>query len=334
MLRKVLGALAAIFVVGSLVVVSSPALADNCWTDAGGIVHCDVEVGGPGNPGTGPQPGDGVPADFTPGPTSCSVTVEGKPVVIPCSENGGWWNGSCYVSLADPQLPPGSHDPQVGAWYNCEPSGVACAAPNPNPLFECYRTTFWSDVPPPGINRYTPAQAAGLVVRLLRLSPIEIGMAPSQKVHADDPAGTAPYRRTWVGIPVWLWVGNPNDSTWGPQSVTATYGGVTVTATATAGQVVWKSGDGQSVSCGTGTQFDLASMKNKPAVDSPSGCGWRYTTTGNYTVTATTNWTVQWVGGGETGQIAMPTTQSSTTLQVGQLESVNVPVTEAMRNYG
>ncbi len=71
---------------------------------------------------------------------------------------------------------------------------------------------------PPGINRYTPAQAAAALARTFVLSPIEIGMAPELKVHSDDPAGTAPYRRTWVGIPVWLWVNNPTPSSWGGRS--------------------------------------------------------------------------------------------------------------------
>ena len=332
MLRRTFAAaLAAGAIVVGVLVAPLAASADTvCVTDpATGQQVCSVEAGGGGSGGGQSGDGNGAPVGFTPGPTSCSY--QGKDV--PCQTGDGWWSqgGGCmngYVSLAkdQPPAPPGSSS-NVGAWYKCTPY---CPATPPGGVeAPCFGASFWSNTPPPGVNTYTPAQAAGLVVKLLKLAPIQIGMAPADKVHSDDPVGTAAYRRTWVGIPVWLWVGDPNASTWGPQSVTATYGGVTVTATATAGAVTWSSGDGQTVTCGTGTAFDEAYWANKPAVDSPT-CGWRYQHIGNYTVTASTVWTVKWVGGGQNGQIAMPTTTSSTPVKVGQLESVNTPVTASM----
>ncbi|MDZ5146337.1 hypothetical protein [Microbacterium testaceum] len=160
------------------------------------------------------------------------------------------------------------------------------------------------------------------------LQPIRIGMAPAEKVHSDDPPGTAPYRRTWVGIPVWLWVDQPSESTWGPITKTATYGGVTVTATASVQSLTWSSGDGQNVTCGVGTAFDEAYWADKAAQDSPT-CGFRYQHTskdGAFALSATTNWTVAWSAGGQTGNIQMPTVTSSTTVRVGELQSVNVTV--------
>ena len=158
------------------------------------------------------------------------------------------------------------------------------------------------------------------------LSAVDIGMAPELKTHTDDPPGTAPYRRTWVGIPVWLWVNQPTAATWGPMEKTATLGGVTVTATAKVQSLTWNSGDGQNVTCGEGTQFVAAAYANQAAVDSPT-CGLRYQHTskgGTFTVTATTNWIVEWTGGGQSGNIQMPTTSSSTDVRVGELQSVNV----------
>ncbi|EYT57084.1 hypothetical protein [Microbacterium sp. UCD-TDU] len=165
-----------------------------------------------------------------------------------------------------------------------------------------------------------------MLARTFVLKPIEIGMAPSEKVHSDDPAGTAPYRRTWVGIPVWLWVDQPTESTWGPISRTATYGGVTVSGTASVQSLTWSSGDGQSVSCGAGMYFDLGYWANRAVVDSPT-CGFRYqhqSDGGTFTLSATSTWAVEWTGGGQSGRIAMPTTSTSTTVRVGELQSVNV----------
>lgn len=308
---------------------STSASADDCHLTEDNTWECTVETGDPGS-GGGPVGGTR-PAGFTPGPTSCEYPgdIYDRPAAaVPCSTSAGWWSTSSncsygWVQLQTPQQPPGpGRNPQVGAWYDC--TTYVCANPTAADTRACYDISFWSNTPPPGIDRYSPAQAAGLAKDLLNITSIDIGMAPANKVHSDDPVGTAPYRRTWVGIPVWLWVDAPSPQTWGPASATATYGGVTVTVTGRANQVVWNNGAGETITCGSGTRFDVAVMGNQAAVDSPS-CGWRYKHRGDYTVTATTTWVVEWTGGGETGAFAMPTTSSSAVVQVGQLQSVNTP---------
>lgn len=314
----------------SIVTVAGPAFA------SGGSGGCDpnqlsptctVGIGNGGSSGS-PNPGGntGAPVAFTPGPTSCSY--QGQPV--PCETNDGWWSnqpGNCigYVRLAPPaeqSPPPPGESAGVGAWYLC----TAYCPPGANAGRDCFGATFWSDVPPAGITTYTPAQAAALLVKSFQLAGITIGMAPEDKTHTDDPVGTAAYRRTWVGIPVWLWVANPQPLTFGPYSKSATLGGVTVTATAQVQSVTWSAGDGQSVTCGAGTAFDETAMQDELASDSPT-CGFRYQKTsgdGTFTVTATSHWVVQWTGGGTDGTIAAPTVQSATPIRVGQLESVNI----------
>lgn len=165
-----------------------------------------------------------------------------------------------------------------------------------------------------------------MLARTFVIDPIPIGMAPELKVHSDDPAGTAPYRRTWVGIPVWLWVDQPTEASWGPIFKDATYGGQYVSATATVRSLTWNSGDGQTVNCGAGTQFVVAAWANRAAEDSPT-CGFRYQHTskaGTFTVSATSVWEVRWNGGGQSGTIALPTVTAQTQVQVGELQSVNV----------
>lgn len=248
---------------------------------------------------------------------------------MPCETSNGWWSnqpGNCigYVRLAPPgeqSPPPPGESAGVGAWYLC----TAYCPPTADAGRDCFGATFWSDVPPAGIATYTPAQAAALLVKSFQLAGITIGMAPEDKTHTDDPVGTAAYRRTWVGIPVWLWVENPQPLTFGPYSKSATLGGVTVTATAQVQSVTWSSGDGQSVTCGVGTRFNETAMQDELATDSPT-CGFRYqktSGTGRFTVTATSNWVVRWTGGGTDGTIAVPTVRSATQIRVGQLESVN-----------
>lgn len=313
---------------------SSPARADGCWVDEDGIQVCDIEVGQPGSPGNpGSPPGGTSPADFTPGPSTCTWNgVAGSedpdliPREIPCSNGEGYWSNDrqCYWSIDSQQRPaPNGKSLNVGAYYSCDryvTNPALCGAG-----LNCFGISVWQDAPPPGITRYTPAQAAGMLVRTFVLQPITIGMAPESKVHTDDPIGTAAYRRTWVGIPVWLWVDSTSESTWGPLTRTATYGGVTVTASAQVQTLTWSSGDGQTLNCGVGTPFNAAAMADELAVDSPT-CGFRYQRTsgsGTFTVSASTTWVVQWSGGGQSGTIAMPTTTTSAQVRVGELQAVN-----------
>ena len=330
LIRRLGGVLAAFLMVITLLLLAPTDRAAAACSNGPFVLDCDVEVETPSTPGTIPTPPGGEPVGFTPGPQVCSF----QGAELPCSSPDGWWNGTnCYVKLTDPQPAPGpNHSEGLGAWYTCTPAPAAPCDPAAGPCIirDQFGVTFWSDTPPPGVVQYTPAQAAYRLARTFQLRAIGIGMAPANKVHDDDPAGTAPYRRTWVGIPVWLWVDNPQPLTVGPYTETATLGGVTVTATATVAGVVWSSGDRQSVNCGAGTPFNLAVMADRVAEDSPT-CGFRFQSTSidqpgeAFTVSATTQWTVAWTGGGQNGQIAIRDTTSSAPVQVGELQSVITP---------
>ncbi|MFE5029884.1 ATP/GTP-binding protein [Streptomyces sp. NPDC056656] len=128
-----------------------------------------------------------------------------------------------------------------------------------------------------------------------------------------------------VGVPLWLWV-HKSPTTFGPNTATATAGGVTVTATAKVKQIVWRLGDGSTVTCaGPGTPYKATyGMK-----DSPS-CGYRYTKTSadvpgaKFKLTATSTWVVDWQvagGGGETGQLN-EIRQTQAQVAVGEVQVV------------
>lgn len=312
MLKRLLASVVALLMLAGLA--TAPAVAapgsggcsvtdPTCWVG--------VEDGEEGS--EGPVVGD--PVEFTPGPSYCFHNGR----EIDCQTEDGWWSAGlkCYVSYTDPQID--FMGEGVGAWYRCKKLPEDDCSPG---CQEPYIYNWWSQTIPPGIERYSPIQAANALVSTFRLQPIEIGMAPERKVHADDPPGTDPYRRTWVGVPVWLWAAEPDPLNFGPYEETATLGGVTVTARAEVSGVVWTSSDGQRDVCGTGTPFDLDANRDRPAVESPD-CGLRFETTGVHTITATTTWAVSWSGGGTEGTFASVTTSTSDTVQVGELQSVN-----------
>lgn len=252
---------------------------------------------------------------LTPGPTECVASTSNGYVRVPCtSKDGQWSNASqCYWELRDPAVlgeypPPPGADP-TGAWYLCTPYA-------PGAEF-VVAMSYWLTTPPPGLG-LTPGQAAARIVQTMTFHGIEIGMAPDENPEWG-------YRRAHVGIPVWMWAADRTTQNWGPYQVTATLGGQTITVTANVVSVSWSMGDGNTVACGAGTAY-------RPAVgttDSPD-CGHRYTRTsdiqpgGFYTVTATSQWAIDWAGGGQTGTIPL-TAQSSTPLQVQELQAVNVP---------
>ena len=163
----------------------------------------------------------------------------------------------------------------------------------------------------------TPGQAAWQIARSIQFEPISIGMAP----HVNPDLG---HRRTYVGVPVWLWVADPTDLSFGTYRVSETHGGITISLTARVDRVEWDMGDGTTVTCGAGQAY----VTSLGVTDSPT-CGHRYAHTskhepgGMYTVTATSYWVVDWSGGGTSGTLRFEL-DASTQVEVRELQSVNV----------
>ncbi|WP_369383260.1 ATP/GTP-binding protein [Streptomyces sp. cg36] len=128
--------------------------------------------------------------------------------------------------------------------------------------------------------------------------------------------------RYTVGVPMWMWV-NQSATTYGPNTASATAGGVTVTATAKVSRIVWAMGDGSSVTCnGPGTPY----TSSQDMAQSPT-CGHLYAKTsaraqsGRFPVTATSTWTIDWQGGGQADQL-LEVRQTTVQVAVGEVQVV------------
>jgi hypothetical protein len=208
--------------------------------------------------------------------------------------------------------PPGTSSP--GKWYLVECLGAA----------ELNRDGLaWvpsAATPPAGVPlnpAVDPALVAQQAENSMRL--------PSPQIE------TNPTTRAVVNLPTWLWL---DQGTWNPDSVTASVGTVTATATATPEQVQWTMGDGGSVVChGPGTPY----QPSVPAESQATNCSYTYgrssagepSPTGDpndagFPVTATITWGVTWTAQGEpAGGVLNPlTTTSLTSLPVEQIQSV------------
>ncbi|MFJ8787000.1 ATP/GTP-binding protein [Streptomyces sp. NPDC102476] len=125
-----------------------------------------------------------------------------------------------------------------------------------------------------------------------------------------------------VGVPMWMWV-NQSATTFGPNTASASAGGITVTAAAKVSKIVWSMGDGASVTCnGPGTPY----TSSEGMAQSPT-CGHVYSKTSagaqgaKFPVTATSTWTINWQGGGQAGQLT-EVRQTNVQVAVGEVQVV------------
>jgi hypothetical protein len=219
---------------------------------------------------------------------------------------------TCAVERLDPQ-PPASdpvwkgHKPGDGAIYAriCLSQAIGAAAGTVTPP-----QIFWAATAP-AVNVDPEQLAREAVDRMLLTGP---------SIASPRAAG-----KYIVGMPMWMWV-NQTPTTYGPNTASAGLAGVTVTATAEVSKIVWKLGDGASVTCnGPGTPYAASFGKQ----ESPT-CGHTYTRASasqpdsKYAVSATATWAVDWQvagGGGQTGQFT-EIRQTNVQVALGELQVV------------
>lgn len=230
------------------------------------------------------------------------------PGPVPCTSNDGYWSNSynCYIRVLAPQPPAGDpnwqgHEPGDGAVYSCY-------QPQTGILVD-----IWAQDPPPGSGAGpTPREVAQLAIERMRLSAIDIGIAPKP---GPDSVGL-------VGMPVWMWAKSPSDNTYGPSTASATAGGMTITATARVRRITWDMGDGTEVVCNTAGTAYMPSFGRRESPD----CGHTYEKSSAhmagdvYNVTATSSWVVTWSGAGQSGTILLNGLSRTTQIRIGEAQ--------------
>jgi hypothetical protein len=238
---------------------------------------------------------------------------------VPCHDPQiGDFSGGCYYRKVTPQPPAGDpvwggHKPGDGAIYQktcplgVDQQGLANAL---NPA-DSTIGAVWMAGPPAAAPQVDPAVLAQQAVDKMTLRGPEIGITPK-------PGG-----KGVVGMPVYMWT-QKGPETYGPNTESASAGGITVTATALVSRIVWTMGDGHSVTCTTaGTPYE-ASFGKKPSPD----CGYQYTEpsstqpSGRFHVTATSTWTIPWQGGGQNGTLTRSRT-SAVDIDVAEVQVLN-----------
>ena len=284
------------------------------------LVECEIGVeipgtsGGPGDPV--PAPGEGGSSGGGGGPVAAQCIddlLHVPPAAVECTSDYGYWSNAldAYIQLVEPQPPVGSP-----VWAGHTDGAIYRFSYAMDGTFPgTGGGEFWSATPPAGpAAPPDPAVLAQQAIDAMQLRAIEIGIVPE----------TTPGSMGLIGLPTWMWVDQPTENTYGPISRTVAAGGVSVTATAEVGSIVWSMGDGHSVTCTTtGTPYaDSYGRQSSP------DCGYTYTRTsagqpgGAYTVAATSSWTVTWAGGGQTGTIDDISFTQEAQVRIGELQVI------------
>lgn len=296
-----------VFLVLGLVLTSAPAQADppaECFKEDLRTGQCLIYA--PPPPPDYPDPVPGEPGDpGDPGDPACLDPLLGE--LVACIVGDWYWSYSwaCYTQLTEPQPPwsdpvwPGGS--REGAIYNCS-RGVTLTDPFPADTVQ-----RWSPAPPWGAPP-DPQDLAEEAVAAMQLRAVDIGIVP------HDVSGSIGI----IGLPTYLWVQDEGPSTWGPVTRTAAAGPWVVSATARVGRIEWDMGDGTVVTCTTPGTVYQDRFGDAPSPD----CGHTYTEQGDYTVTATSYWVVEWAGLGQSGTIELDLTQT-TGIEMGELQVIN-----------
>jgi len=173
--------------------------------------------------------------------------------------------------------------------------------------------TRWLPAAPDAVTRADAEAAARRVLASLGLTAIDLG------IH---PRGDTVDRMGYVGWHTWLWAESPSDRQWGPVEARASDSGISVSLTARVAEVTWDMGNGDSVACQRGTAWSESRTQGGRNVASPD-CGYVYAEDGRYTVTATSEWAVDWSAAGYTGTLPLTLSRSADVI-VGELQSVAV----------
>lgn len=266
-----------------------------------------VEIPGSGGGSSGNEGGSGgggAPSE----PRVC--TFGGRE--IPCQGKfGTWFSGrEMWCAKLDPQPPysdPAWRGNSEGAIYSCvrpEGSGVPDAS---------LSFTTWL---PPGVQASPPdpeAMARRLLARI-EFRAIDIGISLT-------PLSTDPEAMGVVHMPVWFWAEHEDAESTGPVTSSATEAGHTVSITARLSAVDWDLGDGSgTIRCTGWRRFDPATMDRH----TPVACGSQegYTREGEFTVSATSRWVVEWSGIGQSGTLEFPL-RSEEPVRIGEAHTLH-----------
>lgn len=211
---------------------------------------------------------------------------------------------------------PAEEKPSGSGLRSSDSGGTAPARPLRPSIFipECWdsMSAFRCRPPDPWGTPAAPRPATRDDAQAIVEEAVQTLAIPKPVIHIGPDPSVNEWRAAVVGFPLWLW-SDPAPTV----SESTTFAGRPMTLTARLQRITYVMGDGGSVTCTATTPYPPGTV---PGTPSPT-CGYAYKKasrpTGDYTVTATASWAVEWQALGFSGTLPMQTTASR-----------QVPVTE------
>lgn len=194
--------------------------------------------------------------------------------------------------------------PQLCRWFNGGLAGTA----DWSAVEVCHNM-----ISPAAPGQEQPASAA--------VDPIVVASRAAAQLTVPDPVfvlDPQPSVNKWnalaVGLPIWIVAENP-----APVSTAVSEQGIDIAMTAVRGEVRFDWGDGTNSVC---TQMRPRPANSPPLQQSPD-CGHTYLKRGDYTITASAAWAVNWQAAGQTGGLPLIST-AAVQVPIREFETVVV----------
>ena len=268
------------------------------------------------------------------------LAVPGLGVVSPahaddCDAESGFWGGSVKCVVTQPAqpaqpaqqgMPAGQGAPGVPA---AEPVQPGAPVVEPTPEKTCWdilatappgagcksggRRSYFTTPQP--IEEEIPAEPAEPVAGLPEIvsqASLELGV-PAPVVRLGPDPSWNQWKLLAVGLPIWLWTEGVQ-----PQTAATSAEGIDIQMQATPGGATVDWGDGTVIWCATMTS---KTRYTDPLLMSPD-CGHKYEHPGDYTITVTQQWIVDWAALDQKGQLQLQSVGTYPNLPIRNFHAV------------
>ena len=229
----------------------------------------------------------------------------------------------CVVTQpAQPVQPAQPAQPAVPQAQPGQPVGGAPAAPQPSAPRERICIPAFAgvycgpeDTPAPVAPPAEPAEPAEPVAGLPEIvsqASLELGV-PTPVVRLGPDPSWNQWKLLAVGLPIWLWTEGVQ-----PQTAATSMEGIDIQMQATPGGATVDWGDGTVIWCATMTS---KTRYTDPLLMSPD-CGHKYEHPGDYTITVTQQWIVDWAALNQKGQLQLQSVGTYPNLPIRNFHAV------------
>ena len=275
------------------------------------VVCCGLLLAVPGLGVVSPAHADDCDAmpGFMEGSVKCVVTQPAQPAQ-PAQQGMPAGQGAPGVPAAEP-VQPGAPvvepTPEKTCWdiLATAPPGAGCKSGGRRSYF----TT------PQPIEEEIPAEPAEPVAGLPEIvsqASLQLGV-PTPTVRLGPDPSWNQWKLLAVGLPIWLWTEGIQ-----PQTAATSMEGIDIQMQATPGGATVDWGDGTVIWCATMTS---KTRYTDPLLMSPD-CGHKYEHPGDYTITVTQQWIVDWAALNQKGQLQLQSAGTYPNLPIRNFHAV------------